>query len=283
MTGRHHRTRGVLPGFLVVLGAVPWAVAAHADTQARASSATAAASAPRESGVAVLAQGDAADFTWPLAQEVYRRPSLRPALVDEARARVLAGEAPAQGASQVIRDLSDTRAAVHGDDAPSRHLLASLAGDLHVRAVVVVSVKEEAAPLVTIAPASTADGGAAEPPPPHRVAVAHVFLAETGAFDAAEYTPDDSFTVSWRAAGQSLERTYGREPSPSPLSAAAPSSSAPAHKAATGEGHEPSRPFYTSPWFWGAIGAAAFGATAVYFATRDNSDGTIHLQMQVPK
>jgi hypothetical protein len=44
-----------------------------------------------------------------------------------------------------------------------------------------------------------------------------------------------------------------------------------------------STPFFASPWFWGALGAAAFGGAAIYFATRDNSSGTIHLQMQVPK
>jgi hypothetical protein len=46
---------------------------------------------------------------------------------------------------------------------------------------------------------------------------------------------------------------------------------------------EGSHPFYTSPWFWGAVGAAVFGGTAVYFATRDNSSSTIHLELQVPK
>ena len=44
-----------------------------------------------------------------------------------------------------------------------------------------------------------------------------------------------------------------------------------------------SRPFYVSPWFWGAVGAAVFGGVAVYFATRDNTTGAIHLEMQVPK
>ena len=45
----------------------------------------------------------------------------------------------------------------------------------------------------------------------------------------------------------------------------------------------PSKPFYASPWFWGAIGAAALGGTAFYFATRDNTPSQIHLQLQVPK
>jgi hypothetical protein len=42
-------------------------------------------------------------------------------------------------------------------------------------------------------------------------------------------------------------------------------------------------PFYLSPWFWGAVGAAAFGAGAIYFATRDNGSSSIQLQVQVPK
>jgi len=31
------------------------------------------------------------------------------------------------------------------------------------------------------------------------------------------------------------------------------------------------------------VGAAVFGGAAVYFATRDNSNDTIHLELQVPK
>jgi hypothetical protein len=40
--------------------------------------------------------------------------------------------------------------------------------------------------------------------------------------------------------------------------------------------------FYESGWFWGALGAAAFAGGAIFFATRDNGESTIHLQMQVP-
>ena len=40
--------------------------------------------------------------------------------------------------------------------------------------------------------------------------------------------------------------------------------------------------FYESGWFWGALGAAAFAGGAIFFATRDNGESTIHLQVQVP-
>ena len=40
--------------------------------------------------------------------------------------------------------------------------------------------------------------------------------------------------------------------------------------------------FYESGWFWGAVGAAAFAGGAIFFATRDNGESTIHLQMEVP-
>ncbi len=44
----------------------------------------------------------------------------------------------------------------------------------------------------------------------------------------------------------------------------------------------PSRPFYQSTWFWGAIGAMAFAGGALYLVSRDNGSQTIHLEMQVP-
>jgi len=261
-----------------------------------------AATAPR--GLAVVATDGLADAAWPLAQEAYGRASLRPAGLDEVRARVLAGDPPREGSPQSVRDLAETRGAIRGDDAPSRQLLASTARELHVRALVVVL--RDATAHVT----------------------ARVFLADTGAFDAATYTPDapaaplapaiDAGTgtatgagsgsgagagagdggavdggpgapgdlapmrspaVTWHAAVDSLERAYGAGGAPAGLATA---QGAPAPKVVTSEGKH-SRPFYASAWFWGALGAAAFGVVAVVVATRDNSSGTIHLQMQVPK
>ena len=198
-------------------------------------------------GVAVLALGDASGVAWQLARAVYADAGLRPATLDEAHARVLAGEPPDASAGAELHELADTRAAIKGDDAPSRRLLASIARTLRVTAIVVVM----------------------QPP-----TVARVFVAETERYDSPTFTPDEGTPNAWAGATQSIRRLYAAPPVP----LAVP----PAATQAPKEGGR-STPFYQSPWFWGAIGAAAFGAAAVYFATRDNSPSTIHLQVQVPK
>jgi hypothetical protein len=206
-------------------------------------------------GVAVVALAGATDAAWPLARSVYGSPSIRPAAVDEARARVLCGEAVSPSSPQELRDLADSVAAVKGDDAPSRTLLTEIAHRLSVRAIVVVRV----------------DGGQPS---------AHVFLPETGTFDAAAYAPDAGSTVAWTATVNSLTRSFGTAPPPPPPT------SAPAlatHEEPVVAGPPPhQKAFYESGWFWGALGAAAFAGGAIFFATRDNGEQTIHLQMQVP-
>lgn len=223
-----------------------------------------AASKVAARGIAVLGLAGATDAAAALAREVYASPALRPALVDDARARILAGEKPASTASKELRDLSDTVAAIKGDDAPSKALLASIAQRLQVRAIVVVE----------------AAGGKSS---------ARVFVAETGELDAARYEPDASGT--WTGATQSLTRSYAAPaaaaaptPSPAPVGTRIPGPSAALREGPRIENAPPgAKKFYESPWFWGAIGAAAFAGGAVYFATRDNSAGMIHLQLQVPK
>ncbi len=218
------------------------------------------ASAGRGSGPAVTgALGDTP--VWKLARGVYGDASLRPAF-DEAHARALAGEAPAAGAPADVRDLAETRAAIHGDDGAS-------------------SACWRASPRSCTCAVSSwcwahrrRDGATS----------AKVFLAGTGQFDAASYAPDAS--GDWSSTVSSLSRAYGMStvttvsgettsapamtlvPTPPP-----PGSDSPSH----------GKPFYYSPWFWGAVGAAALGGVAVYFATRDSDPSTIHLQLQVPK
>lgn len=204
-------------------------------------------------GIAVLALGGAADAAWPLAQQVYSEPSLRPAHIDEARARILCGEAPQADDPIDLRDLSETVAAVHGDDAASRALLAEIARRIGVRALVVVRT-----------------AGTGRP-------VAQVFFADTAAFDAATYQPDATQGASWSGAVRSLIRTLGTPPVPAPVLATHPT---PGH--AEAESHSNARPFYGSPWFWAALGLAAVAGGAAYFAARDSATPTIHLEVEVP-
>ncbi|WP_394845817.1 hypothetical protein LZC95_53415 [Pendulispora brunnea] len=228
---------------------------------------------PQGTGLAVLAGRDAADAAWPLAQQLYARPSLRPVGLDEPHARVLAGEDPAADAPTDLRELAETRDAIRGEDAPSRQLLASIARQLHVRGVLVVRL-----PAETVRPNPTA----------------RIFLADTGTFDAASYAPDASPAGkaerwNWSGTVGSLDRAYGvpsspaAAPAPASRAAAAPLGvTSPAGEPAKRDGGT-SRPFYASPWFWGAIGVAALGGVGIFFATRDGSNDTIHLQMQVPR
>ena len=265
----------------VLLASAPAAFADTAPASAPApapapASAPASASASARVGLAVVALGGAADAAWPLARSVYADASLRPGAVDEPHARVLCGEPPAATAAADLRDLSDTVAALRGDDAPSRALLDGIARRFAVRALVVVR----------------SDAGRP---------TARLFLAETGAFDAASYAPDDPTapSLAWSATTSSLDRLFGSSapgsppagPAPPPASASpAPlqaSVSAPTLATREAPGKEAptkpaSRPFYESAWFWGAVGAAALAGGAAYIATRDSSPSTIHLEVQVP-
>jgi hypothetical protein len=124
--------------------------------------------------------------------------------------------------------------------------------------------------------------------------MARVFLTDAGEFDAAMYAPDASSDPaappSWASAVRSLERAFPPPPAapPSPPPAVAPKATAPAlavqpvPHAEPGDKSRHGRPFYESPWFWGALGVAAAAGVASYLLTRDNGSSTIHLHMQVP-
>jgi hypothetical protein len=225
---------------------------------------------PALRGLAVLAEGDTAAAASSLARAVYGDPALIPPGLSEARARAMVGDPVAPDAPRELRDLADTRAAIHGDDAPSRSLLLSLAATLHVKGVLVV------------------EGGTASKP------AARVFVAGSASFDPVVYESDPAAVatwgsgataVTWTGALAALHRGFAEASATSPVLIPAPTAAlatvpdaAPSEKPADG-----GRPFYTSPWFWGAIGAAAFAGAAFYFATRDSSDPNIQLSVQVPK
>jgi hypothetical protein len=211
-------------------------------------------------GVAVLAVAGAEAPARFAAKEVYAVDGLRPTTLGEARARALVGEAVKGDVAPEVRELSEERSGVRGDDGASRALLRGIAEQLDVRALVVIDVL----------PA----GGSR----------ARVFLVAAGAFDAAVYGPDaptvnaPAGVVRWTAMVASLGRTFG----PLPLRAVA----AVATQSATSPSSA-SHPFYTSPWFWAAVGTAVLGGAAVYLYAKDTnvspSTGIIGLQIAISR
>lgn len=282
------------------------------------------ASTPTNASVPVLviALDGAADAAWSLARLVYEEPALRPTL-DDTRARILAGDPPPRDAEPRLRELSDLRAAVHGDDAPSRRILASIATELGAQAVVLVW-----------------------PPSGSRPAEARLFVVKDNAFDAAILRPDPSSTparpidavVVPSASASASSVMAGSSSSaasassavvrPATSSSAAPSASpstAPPTPHDASESHatvaevswiqamglirarlvpgsyvtvtnattapvSTSPPvggsFLSSPWFWGALGVAVLGGAGVYLGTRNSSNtssSTIELHGRVAR
>jgi hypothetical protein len=223
-------------------------------------------------GLAVVAEGSSTSSAWQLARAIYGDPSLRPPELDEGQARALAGEAVAPDALREIRDLAETRAALHGDDAPSRSLLSGLVAALHVKGLVVVEVPDGAKPT------------------------ARVFVMNAHAFDTVVYESDPSAVVTWGSeapvthwtgALTALHRAFGDPVAVSSASRTAPPAAValqnPSPPIEGEKSGTPGKPFYTSPWFWGAIAVAAFAGAAFYFVSRGSSDPTISLEVQVPK
>jgi hypothetical protein len=244
---------------------------------------------PAGQGIAVLAVGsNAHEDAFALARAIYGS-RLRPTSLDEVRARVLAGGAAPPTASRELRELAEIRAGVLPDDAAGRRLLVGMAQQVGAEALLVVKVETGPAEAPAVAPstigvpAEAADAGAEAAPgnaAPTTTVVARLFLVETGDFDAARYSPDPgprpSTPAAWKSTVTSLEARFpAGSRTPGPAAATKP---VPVRQ----EGGK-SSPFYASGWFWGAIGGAALLATAFYFASRDTSSDSIHLQMRVPK
>jgi hypothetical protein len=222
-------------------------------------------------GVAVLGTGGARDDAFALARAVYVT-SLRPRSLDEVRARVLAGD-PAPGvATKEVKDLADLRAAVNGEDAASRQILSGIAKQLGVQALLVVSKSTTGAQPVD------ADAGDSDAGPGTRVQ-ARLFVSEQSEFDAARY----EFDGSWQATVASVSARFPQtSPPPAPLPVVAGPSLLKIPAARTREKEE-DRPFYKSPWLWGAVAAAVLIGGIFFFASQDKSDDPIHVRMNVPR
>ena len=222
-------------------------------------------------GVAVVATNGTRDDAFALARAVYVT-SLRPKTLDEIRARVLGGDPAPEAATKEVKDLAALRAAVNGEDAASRQLLIGIAKQLQVQALLVVS-KTATAPT-----AETADGGAE---PGTRVQ-ARLFVSEQADFDAARY----DFDGSWQATVASVAARF---PQASPSPAPPPFVAGPHPPDPTQFGlprvpeKKEERPFYKSPWLWGAVAAAVIIGGIFFFASQDKSDDPIHVRMNVPR
>ena len=100
---------------------------------------------PTRRGVlTVAAAGTPSSVAWPVAQALSEDADLR-AKIDEPLARVLAGDAPGEGASGQARELWELRGQIKGDDAASRVLLAEVGRRTAARAIALVLVVEGAA------------------------------------------------------------------------------------------------------------------------------------------
>jgi hypothetical protein len=210
--------------------------------------------APKKSGIAVLATDGATDATWPLARAIYASTYLRPENVDDAHARILAGEKRATEQPSIV-ELEELRAGVKGDDAASRQVLSALSDKLGVASVLVVF--------------------AGTPP------TARLFDASTHTFDAATYSPDqNSSPPSWDGTIRSLERPF--LPPPPLVTQTATTTPDANARPAPPKHDEKSKAFYESPWFWAAIGAVLLIGGGVLIATNVQTGDTIHLQLKLP-
>jgi len=208
-------------------------------------------------GVAVLGVNGARDDAFSVARAMYVT-HLRPRSLDELRARILAGDPAPAGAIKDVRELAELRGSIAGEDAASRRLLGSIAQQLGVQAILVVSEK----------PAEDADAGTTPS--------ARLFVAETGDFDAARYEPTPG-DAPWQATATSISARFPGAPPPPPvLTPAKPLPKPPPDK-------REDRPFYKSAWLWGALGAAVLIGGIFFFATQDKTDDPIHVRMTVPR
>jgi hypothetical protein len=181
-----------------------------------------------------------------------------------------------------MRELAELRASVKGNDAASRRLLTDIGRDANASALLVVTregIESPPPPASTDAGLDTDGGtnaalGAGAVPPMGARVVARLFDVKTGEFDAARYEPEAGSATPWQATVQSLVPRFPAPPAARPMASPPP-------PPPLGEGKE-RKPFYLSPWFWGAVGGALLVGAFVYFAGQKNDGGDIHLQMHVP-
>lgn len=224
------------------------AAAAPAGSSAPVPAAAPAPVGAAPHGVVVLAMSDEAiPAARALAREAYGDEALRPR-IDDATARVLAGEAVPAGGSAKLVEIADVRKAAQGagNDAVTRRLFASLGADLGAILVVPVAVRDgkPTARIVSVAKANF------EP------------VELTGSLEAQ---PDGTSRVKWAGVAAILTGLVPK-PTTAPGKAAAPGPLAPKKE-------EPQGSFWTSPWTWVGAGVVVAAGVVVFAVSQSQGDG----------
>jgi hypothetical protein len=273
--------------------------------------ARAAEPAPMKKGAVVVAVGDeSAAAARPLARDVYREEALRPP-IDDAAARVLAGEPTPAGAPAKLVELGELRASVArtGSDAAARRLLASLGESARARIVISVTVGEGGRPVAKVLRVETAAfesvelGATVETTPEGEKAfrwpgaVATLLpLAAKGEGEPATTATAPSATTSASGASSSSSAPSSTPAKPTAGSPSKPSAAAktpgplrPTAASAQPAKPEPAddkdRPTWKSPWFWatlGGVAAVGLGIFGIVKATESDSD-LVRLQGRIAK
>jgi hypothetical protein len=202
-------------------------------------------------GVVVASADDASvDAAWQLASMVYADPRLRPAKLDDATARVLAGDPPGASATPRQVELHALRLSFAPGSPSSARLLAALCAETAASAIVVVHTDTTSQV--------------------HAV----VFAAVPAAFVDHDLQPSSQANkkVSWASTLAWLQGHIASKPQHTPSRAP---SRAP---------RQPEGTFFASGWFWGAVVMAAGAAVVAWsVSSRDQSPTTIHLQGRVQR
>lgn len=242
------------------------ASAGPATTSAPAASVPDKKASPQGAIVVAISE-DATAAARALARETYGDAGLRPR-IDDATARVLAGEAAPAAAATKLVELADVRAAVRGstNDTVTRRLLGSLGSDLGAVLVIAVTVR---------------DGRP----------TARVLSVARGAFEPVELTgmvepqPDGASRVTWPGVTVILGAILSKQPGVSAAGATtgpAAGSAAPVGPIAPKKDAPATSSFWSSPWTWVGIGAVVVAGVVVFAASQNQGDpAALRLQGRV--
>ncbi len=224
--------------------------------------ADARAQAPQTShGALVVALGNnVTSATKALAKEVYRDERLQPS-IDEATAKVLAGEPAAPDAPQALQSLARVRESLPAspDDLGAK-LIAAIGQERHADIVVAVSMTGDR-PVARV------------------VRVVSAKYESVVIEGSVEHGEGDAIHYAWPGATSALLQLYVPPAAAATNAPIAPKKvdSAPPQPATK------SSSWYKSPWFWGPVGAVVATGAAILIASQatKNDVTTLHLRGQV--